>query len=93
MHTPTPRDLDRGRPVLPTTATVLTAYHAELSATGLPASLVNDLVLAAGRTVIHTTGLTVHTTTPDGGQALVTLGPAAPHTGVRPVRPRGPESR
>lgn len=95
MHSPTPLDLARScrSARTTTTASVLAAYHAELSATDLPTSLVADLVLAAGRTVIHATGLTIHTTDPDGTQSTVTLGPAAPHPGVRTPRPRGPEAR
>ncbi|MEV7212097.1 hypothetical protein AB0O31_03235 [Kitasatospora cineracea] len=89
MSVPTPRVLDN-RPAAATTAAALGAYHAELTSAALPPTLVADLVLAAGRTLIHTAGLTAPVPGPGGVPILVTLGAPAPApANCRCARPRG----
>lgn len=77
-NAPTPRALDRRRSsTAVTTAAALAAYHSDLTTAGLPPGIVNDLVLAAGRTLVHAVGLTTTTTTPAGTTTTTIGGPAA----------------
>ncbi|MCX4686777.1 hypothetical protein OG401_21090 [Kitasatospora purpeofusca] len=77
--TPTPRVLDTRRSAATrpaTTAAVLLAYRTELIDGGVPAALADELVMAAGRTVVHTNGLTASTSS----GITVSLAPAGSGT-------------
>ncbi|MFE2106655.1 hypothetical protein ACFXAF_12420 [Kitasatospora sp. NPDC059463] len=93
--TPTPNVLSRHRaPTSPaataTTAAVLLSYRNELLAGGVPTPVADELVLAAGRTVVHTNGLTA---APQNG-ITVSLAPADTATGsCRCARSRNTEGR
>ncbi|MFE2352222.1 hypothetical protein [Kitasatospora cineracea] len=102
MSVPTPRVLDHRPPAAAiltggssapasTTAAALGAYHAELVAAGLPPTTVAELVLAAGRTLIHTAGLTASVPSLTGEPTLVTLG--GPTAACHCARPRGAEGK
>ncbi len=98
MSVPTPRALDRRHPYYSassaspvTTAAALAAYRTEMLQAGLPASIADELVTAAGRTLVHTAGLTTTTTTPAGTPTTTTIG--GPAAQCRCTRPRSTEGR
>ncbi|GAA1406225.1 hypothetical protein GCM10009639_53810 [Kitasatospora putterlickiae] len=73
-----------------TTAAMLLSYRAELLAGGVPAPVADELVLAAGRTVVHTNGLTA---SPQPGITMSLAPAGTSSTPCRCARTRGTESR